>query len=112
MRSLFRHANTLALDIVTLFSEISTDAALAMPAMAVLMFFVGASIGSFLNVVVYRVPAGLSIVRPASRCPNCSTPIRSTDNVPVFGWLRLRGRCRACGQPISAPIRSSSYWRG
>ncbi len=87
---------------MTLFSEISTDAALAMPAMAVLMFFVGASIGSFLNVVVYRVPAGLSIVRPASRCPNCSTPIRSTDNVPVLGWLRLRGRCRACGQPISA----------
>ncbi|HEX4132345.1 MAG TPA: prepilin peptidase [Pirellulales bacterium] len=69
--------------------------------LAVLMFFIGASIGSFLNVVVYRVPAGMSIVRPGSRCPNCRTPIRSTDNLPIIGWLRLRGRCRSCGEPIA-----------
>ena len=61
----------------------------------------GAAIGSFLNVVVYRMPRGLSLNRPKSRCPACETPIRRTDNVPVLGWLRLRGRCRACGAPIS-----------
>ena len=63
---------------------------------------VGASIGSFLNVVVYRLPQGMSLVRPKSRCPSCGTSIRRGDNVPVFGWLRLRGRCRTCGLPISA----------
>jgi len=61
----------------------------------------GLVIGSFLNVVVYRVPQGLSLVRPASFCPNCGTPVRSTDNVPVLGWLVLRGRCRSCRSPIS-----------
>ncbi len=62
----------------------------------------GLVIGSFLNVVVHRVPAGLSVVRPPSRCPACETPIREGDNVPVVGWLLLRGRCRACQEPISA----------
>jgi leader peptidase (prepilin peptidase) / N-methyltransferase len=62
----------------------------------------GLVIGSFLNVVVYRVPRGLSVVRPGSFCPVCSTPIRSSDNVPVVSWLALRGRCRVCGAPISA----------
>jgi leader peptidase (prepilin peptidase) / N-methyltransferase len=63
---------------------------------------VGASVGSFLNVVVARVPAGLSIVRPGSRCPRCLAPIAWHDNLPVVSWLLLRARCRACGAPISA----------
>ncbi|MBM4004351.1 MAG: prepilin peptidase [Planctomycetes bacterium] len=63
---------------------------------------IGACIGSFLNVVIYRVPAGLSIVRPASRCPRCLHPIRGFDNVPILSWLVLRGRCRDCGAAISA----------
>jgi len=61
----------------------------------------GLLIGSFLNVVIHRVPAGESVVRPASACPKCATAIRPRDNVPVFGWLLLRGRCRACSEPIS-----------
>jgi leader peptidase (prepilin peptidase)/N-methyltransferase len=59
-------------------------------------------IGSFLNVVVWRVPRGESIVSPPSHCPSCDTPIKSRDNVPVLSWLLLRGRCRHCGAPISA----------
>jgi len=66
-----------------------------------LVFALGASVGSFLNVVIYRVPLGASIVRPASRCPGCETPIRLRHNVPIFGWLLLRGRCASCGVPIS-----------
>lgn len=62
---------------------------------------VGACVGSFLNVCIYRWPEGLSVVRPRSRCPACETPIRSRDNVPVLGWLLLRGKCRACGVRIS-----------
>lgn len=62
---------------------------------------VGAAIGSFLNVCVHRWPEGLSVVAPPSRCPACETPIRWYDNVPVLGWIFLRGRCRACGVPIS-----------
>jgi leader peptidase (prepilin peptidase) / N-methyltransferase len=62
----------------------------------------GLIIGSFLNVVVYRTPRGLSVVRPGSFCPACGTPIRSSDNVPVLAWLALRGRCRHCQEPISA----------
>jgi leader peptidase (prepilin peptidase)/N-methyltransferase len=62
---------------------------------------IGASIGSFLNVCVYRLPAGESVVRPRSRCPACETPIEPRDNLPVLGWLLLRGRCRACGVRIS-----------
>jgi len=62
----------------------------------------GLAIGSFLNVVVYRVPRALSIVRPGSSCPSCGTAIGSWDNVPVVSWLVLRGRCRHCGEPISA----------
>lgn len=62
----------------------------------------GLLIGSFLNVVVYRVPAGMSIARPASACPSCSTPIRRRDNVPVVSWLALGGKCRDCRASISA----------
>ena len=62
----------------------------------------GAIIGSFLNVVAYRLPAGLSVVRPPSACPACEHPIRARDNIPVIGWLVLRGKCRDCAEPISA----------
>jgi leader peptidase (prepilin peptidase)/N-methyltransferase len=61
----------------------------------------GACIGSFLNVVVYRVPAGMSLLRPGSHCPACKHPIRWHDNVPVLGWLWLGGRCRDCRVRIS-----------
>ena len=62
---------------------------------------VGLIAGSFLNVVAYRVPRGLSVVRPRSACPGCGHEIRSRDNVPVVSWLVLRGRCRDCGSSIS-----------
>src|SRR5437588_8866431 len=61
----------------------------------------GLMIGSFLNVVTYRVPRGESIVSPGSRCPGCGQAIRPVDNVPVVSWLMLRGRCRGCGTRIS-----------
>ena len=66
------------------------------------VFVFGACIGSFLNVLVYRLPAGMSLIRPGSHCPKCGHPIRPYDNVPVLGWLMLRGRCRDCKEPISA----------
>src|SRR5918911_5221665 len=68
---------------------------------AVLAGILGAVVGSFLNVVGYRLPRGESLLRPGSRCPQCETPIKPYDNVPVLGWLWLRGRCRACGARIS-----------
>lgn len=61
----------------------------------------GLAVGSFLNVVIYRVPRGESIVSPRSSCPSCGTPIRERDNIPVVSWLLLRGRCRHCQTPIS-----------
>lgn len=61
----------------------------------------GLIVGSFLNVVVHRVPRRESIVSPASRCPGCGTPVSPRDNVPVLSWLLLRGRCRHCREPIS-----------
>ena len=61
----------------------------------------GAVIGSFLNVVIHRLPRGESLAFPGSRCPACETPLRPYDNVPLVSWLVLRGRCRACGEPIS-----------
>lgn len=67
-----------------------------------IVFVLGAAIGSFLNVVVYRVPAGLSVLRPPSRCPKCLNQLRASENVPVFGWLWLRGRCKHCHSKISA----------
>jgi leader peptidase (prepilin peptidase) / N-methyltransferase len=62
----------------------------------------GLIIGSFLNVVAYRLPRGESVVFPASHCPSCDKPIKPYDNVPVLSWLWLRGRCRSCHQSISA----------
>jgi leader peptidase (prepilin peptidase)/N-methyltransferase len=64
-------------------------------------FLVGACVGSFLNVLAWRLPAGMSLSWPGSHCPSCQKPILFRDNVPVFGWLWLRGRCRSCGLPIS-----------
>jgi leader peptidase (prepilin peptidase)/N-methyltransferase len=61
----------------------------------------GAMIGSFLNVVAYRLPRSKSLVTPGSQCPGCDTPIKPYDNVPVLGWLLLRGRCRTCRTAIS-----------
>lgn len=66
------------------------------------VFAVGACIGSFLNVVVYRIPAKLSLLWPPSRCPNCLQRLRPTENVPVLGWLWLRGRCSHCKCSISS----------
>lgn len=60
----------------------------------------GALIGSFLNVVIWRLPRGESLVKPPSHCPGCDTPIKPYDNVPVVSWLILRGRCRHCDAPI------------
>lgn len=68
----------------------------------VVAFLVGLNIGSFLNVVIARVPEGLSIVAPGSRCPRCLSPIRWYDNVPLVSWVLLRAKCRKCGLPISA----------
>lgn len=62
----------------------------------------GLVVGSFLNVVAYRVPLGKSVAHPPSACPTCDSPIAPRDNIPVVSWLALRGRCRHCGEPISA----------
>lgn len=63
---------------------------------------IGAVVGSFLNVCIWRIPEGESIVFPASHCPKCGKSIRPWDNIPVLSYLLLRGRCRDCGAPISA----------
>jgi len=68
----------------------------------VLAGVLGVVLGSFLNVVAYRLPRGESLSHPRSRCPGCETPIRPYDNVPILSWLLLRGRCRTCGISISA----------
>ena len=61
----------------------------------------GAIFGSFLNVVVHRLPRHESVVSPASHCPRCGTPVKPYDNIPILSWLLLRGRCRSCAAPIS-----------
>lgn len=72
------------------------------PVLAAFAFVLGACIGSFLNVVVWRLPRGESLVRPGSHCPGCDAPIPAWANVPLLSYLALRGRCRACGARISA----------
>lgn len=72
-----------------------------MTVLAVAAGLVGLAIGSFLNVVIWRVPRGESVVSPPSACPGCGARIAPRDNVPVLSWLVLRGRCRACSAPIS-----------
>src|SRR3954467_757752 len=71
------------------------------PALAPAALF-GLLIGSFLNVVAWRLPRGESLVKPRSKCPGCDTQLKAYDNIPVFSWLVLRGRCRGCGEKISA----------
>jgi leader peptidase (prepilin peptidase) / N-methyltransferase len=71
------------------------------PVLASAMFVLGLAFGSFLNVCIYRMPLGISVVSPRSACPKCKQPIALYDNVPVLSWLILRGRCRHCKAPIS-----------
>ncbi|HSU14190.1 prepilin peptidase [Longimicrobium sp.] len=76
---------------------------------------IGACVGSFLNVCIYRWPAGESVVHPGSRCPSCGTAIRWYDNLPIIGWLLLRGKCRTCGERISIQyplieLTTASLW--
>ena len=76
-----------------------------MPAVSFAVAFaalVGLAVGSFLNVLVWRLPRGESLSHPGSHCPACGHAVRPRDNVPVLSWLALRGRCRDCAQPISA----------
>ncbi len=68
----------------------------------IFVFIFGAVVGSFLNVVIHRVPNEESIVFPNSACPNCKTPIKAYDNIPILGWLMLGAKCRSCKAPISA----------
>ncbi|HEY6127337.1 MAG TPA: prepilin peptidase [Candidatus Acidoferrum sp.] len=72
-------------------------------------FLLGLLIGSFLNVCITRIPAGVSIVSPGSRCPECGAPIKPYDNVPVLSWLLLRGKCRNCRTPISPMYPSIEF---
>ncbi len=76
---------------------------MTLPPLGVLVTILGLAVGSFLNVVIYRLPRRESLVWPGSRCPQCGTAIRWYDNIPLAGWLLLRGRCRACRKPI--PVR-------
>jgi leader peptidase (prepilin peptidase)/N-methyltransferase len=71
------------------------------PFASILAAVAGLVLGSFLNVCIYRLPAGLSVVTPRSRCPVCGAPVRAWQNVPVLSWLLLRGRCASCTSPIS-----------
>ncbi len=74
---------------------------LPQPALLAVAFGLGVAVGSFLNVVIHRVPLGLSVVRPPSACPKCGTEIRPWQNIPILSWLLLRGRCGGCGTSIS-----------
>ena len=69
---------------------------------AVVVFIFGAMIGSFLNVVIYRIPKGESIVFPSSKCQSCEKPLKWWHNIPIFSWLFLRGKCHFCDAKISA----------
>jgi leader peptidase (prepilin peptidase)/N-methyltransferase len=70
--------------------------------LALWMFALGAVVGSFLNVCIYRIPWQKSVIWPGSHCPRCLRPIAARDNIPVVSWLALRGECRTCGAPIAA----------
>jgi leader peptidase (prepilin peptidase)/N-methyltransferase len=72
------------------------------PVLASAIAVMGLAFGSFLNVCIYRLPLGLSVVTPRSACPECKQPIAFYDNLPVLSWLILRGRCRHCDAKISA----------
>src|SRR5260221_10000227 len=75
-------------------------------------FLFGLLIGSFLNVCITRIPAGVSIVLPGSRCPQCGSAIKAYDNVPVLSWILLRGKCRNCHTPISAMYPTIEFVTG
>jgi leader peptidase (prepilin peptidase)/N-methyltransferase len=75
--------------------------ALASPPLLLVVAFLGSCFGSFANVVAWRLPREESLLRPPSHCPRCGTPLRWFENVPVFGWLVVRGRCRYCRTPVS-----------
>jgi prepilin signal peptidase PulO-like enzyme (type II secretory pathway) len=79
------------------------DLVIILPRVATLLFVFafGACVGSLINVLAYRLPRGIGVVTPPSRCPACQTKLRWKDNIPIFGWLFLRGRCRYCKTPIS-----------
>ena len=68
---------------------------------AVIAAVFGLAVGSFLNVVICRVPVGESVISPPSNCPSCGSPIRHRHNIPLLGWLLLRGKCYDCQGPIS-----------
>ena len=72
------------------------------PVLLSIVGLLGLAVGSFLNVVIHRVPRSESLLRPGSHCPHCGTRVRNRHNVPVLGWLLLRGRCADCGERISA----------
>ena len=82
-------------------SENSLEVALTFGILVASCALLRLAVGSFLNVVIYRVPRSESIVAPRSACPDCETPIAGRDNIPVISWLVLRGRCRSCGLRIS-----------
>ena len=92
--------SSVMLEDLTLAEQIRQRSVEAIVALA--FFVLGATIGSFLNVVVYRMPRGESVVLQRSRCPKCETQIKGRDNVPILGWLLLNGRCRACEAAISS----------
>jgi len=70
------------------------------PILLALIFILGITVGSFLNVLIYRLPRKMSLIRPRSRCPQCDSKIKFYDNIPIFSFLFLRGKCRACGGRI------------
>ena len=73
---------------------------------------VGACVGSFLNVVVYRLPAGMSVISPPSRCPSCGVRLKFfTENLPIIGWFLVRGKCRTCGTKVSPQYRCTCSQR-
>jgi leader peptidase (prepilin peptidase)/N-methyltransferase len=82
-------------------NDLATLDLLARAVSAAFLFAFGACVGSFLNVVAYRLPASLSVIHPPSRCPTCGGLLAWRDNLPILGWLFLRGKCRHCREPIS-----------
>lgn len=88
--------------IALLAADIDGPPAELMLVFAAWFFILGSILGSFVNVVIHRLPRGMSVSQPPSHCPRCKHAIRWFDNVPVLSWLVLRGRCRDCGAPISA----------
>ncbi len=79
---------------------------------ALAVFILGAMIGSFLNVVIYRIPKGESIVFPSSKCQSCQTPLKWWHNIPIFSWLFLRGKCYFCHEKISAQYPMVEFLTG